>query len=320
MNLEQIETNVAGKQQITLRAVFGKQQGKLTVYPMQVGDTGKMVGVENLSEEEKRTVKRLVTPETSRIIEDGSTFDLSDETDKTDWEWIKVLPEIVESREKAHEEPRALFYIEDLDRDIQVRIKKADLIFQALKLVSESSDFKKNEICRLMGQDTRYFRPIDVEEYLKERAMNNPAELIQKYNDRYYKVRLFLYRLLDAKIIKKDGNNIYKYGEIILGVNEDAALHWLSDSNNAQFVRQWQMQLNPDPLPSVDPSQFDDQGDLVKADNKKAESAGNSEPDSELKQEKYDEGEPDPKAQEDQEGQEIQEEGQRKGRKGKNKS
>jgi hypothetical protein len=256
--LEKIENDVAGSRILTFKAVHGKQQGRLRLYPMQLGNTGQIMGIEPYTEAEKRDLKRPVTPDTFRDFTDDCTLNLGNIVDAEDWKWIQHCPEIAESRDKAHESPKACFYIDQPDKEIQKRIKTADLVREALNYIHDSSVHRKWEICRLMGQDVKYFKPEEIDDFLKTKATEEPEKIIAKYNDKYTKVRLFFYKLVDNKYIKADSNGIYKYKEQILGTNVDGVLHWLMADENKELIRLWALELTPKkPENNVDPSKFD---------------------------------------------------------------
>lgn len=230
---------------ITLKAKWGKQQGKLILYPVQDRYTGELKGIEPYTEEEKRKLKRVVTQETNRTISDGMIINLNNETDKVDWEWMKQCLEIAGDYDACYNEPRALFYVENLDQDMDKRISVSELKFNAMSYVKQSSEAERSERCRLMGQDVRYFKSKEIYDWLMQQAESNPLKVIASYEDESAKTKLFLYRLLDHNIISKDINGMIKYGNIVLGVNEEGAVRWIQDPANRDLIVVFQQQLNP---------------------------------------------------------------------------
>jgi hypothetical protein len=233
------------KKELTLRAVWGKQQGKLILCPPRDAITQKMRGVNTFSPEEARLQKRVVTEDTTREIKDGLVINLEDDVDKVDWEWIKECKEVELNLEGAQQSHSALFYVEDLDREVIERVQLDDLRFEAKKLIKDSSDFRKSEVTQLLGRDSKYMRPIDIADFLNDLSSRKPQLVIDTYEDEDYKLKLFLMSLIDAKVIYKDNNGFYKYESVVLGVNKAAAIHWLKDANNQSMVRQFQKILNP---------------------------------------------------------------------------
>ncbi len=233
------------KSELVLRAVWGKQQGKLILCPARDAITQKMRGVKTFSPEEARLQIRVVTEDTTREITDGLIIKLKDEVDMVDWEWIKECKEVAINMEEAQQSHSALFYVEDLDREVIERVKLDDLRFEAKRLIKASSDFRKSEIVKLLGREPKYMRPIDIADFLNDLSYKKPTLVTSTYNDEDYKIKLFIYSLLDLKIIHKDNNGFYKYENVILGVNEAATIHWLKDDANKTMVHQFHQILNP---------------------------------------------------------------------------
>lgn len=236
---------VETKSELVLRAIWGKQQGKLILCPPRDAITQKMKGVRTYSPEEARLQRRVVTEDSTREIKDGLVIKLNDDVDKVDWLWLKECKEICLSLDEAQMSHSALFYVEDLDREIIERVKLDDIRFEAKRLIKDSSDFRKSEITKLLGRDSKYMRPIDIADYLNDLSFKNPKLLIDTYNDEDYKIKLFLMSLIDSRIVHKDSNGFYKYESVVLGVNEAAAIYWLKDANNQSMVRQFQKIMNP---------------------------------------------------------------------------
>lgn len=230
---------------ITLKAKWGKQQGKLILYPQQDRFTGGIKNVEPFTEEEKRKLKRIVTEQTSRVLEDGMTIDLNKEVDKVDWLWIKECIEVAPDYNACYNEPRSLFYVENLERDMDNRISKSELRFNAMQYVKDSSEAERSERSRLMGQDVRYFKSKEIYDWLMQQAEATPEKVIAAYKDSNAKTKLFLYRLLDNNVVSKDANGMLKFGSIVIGVNETAAVSWIQDPANRDLLVQFQQQLNP---------------------------------------------------------------------------
>jgi hypothetical protein len=221
---------------IILKAVWGKTQGSLLLNPVRDDVTGKFKGVEELNEEELRKSVRPVYPDTQRKITDGLKIDRRNQVDKIDWEWIKENKEIVGSIEEARSSPQALFYIDQPDKELEKRLAKSDLVFEAETIVRGLSVNEQIEMCRLLGQNVKGYRPIDVRDYLLERSHSAPAKILDAKADPNAKEKLFLFDLVDAGKVKKDQAGMYKFGDIILGLNTRSAIEWLNDKKNRDIV------------------------------------------------------------------------------------
>jgi hypothetical protein len=246
-NLEKLEAGIAGLKVIKFRAVLGKTQGKLNVCPARSKTTKRLLGVKLMSEEEKRTASYVIDENTDLDIFDGFEIDLDNPIDAMNWEWLKYLPELVPSLEDSYDTPLALFYVENLHKDTNDRIAKRKVKELAFKYLDQSNAPKKAEICRIMGVDSTYMTPLDLEDYLGEMADTAPSKIVEAFEDKLIKVKLFLYALLDKKIVVKDQDGVYSWGAHILGVNEKSVLEWLQISSNAHYVKSLHDQVYPAP-------------------------------------------------------------------------
>lgn len=240
-----IENNVTTKKKVILRSVYGKQQGPLLVCPVTDQITGQLKGVKNLSEEEKRNTVRVVSLDTFRTISDGLVLNLDNPVDLIDWEWLKETTEIALSFEEAQHSVNCLFYVEDLDLEVEKKVSKRDLVYTAMNYIKEASSYKKSEVCRLLGQDVRYFNQLQIDDYLTSLAFETPLRITTVFEDKNSKTKLFFYALLDKKIINRGQGGVYRYEDVTLGLTEEQALYWLKDSINTDIVRQFSLLLNP---------------------------------------------------------------------------
>jgi hypothetical protein len=233
-NLDQKENSVGKK--ITLRAIYGKTQGATRLRPPLEKNTQRIyTGQGNLNEEQKRNLSVVVTHDTVVAINDGHVFDLSDEVQAIHWKWVQKHSYIAESLEAAQNNPYALFYVEDLDVDMDKKSDKRDLIFRAMDFLKKATESKKREIMRLIGTDAKFFTYRQVTDHLEDRAFTNPAEILNAAGDRNYHGKLLLYRLIDGKMVTVN-RGVYKYGDIVMGVSEEQALEFMKDGKNIPLI------------------------------------------------------------------------------------
>lgn len=247
-NVVEIEKSVAGLKKITLRAYLGKTQGSITVRPVKDRMTGRLKGVKLLTDEEARKTFHVVTHETERVIKDYTVIDLEDPIDAIDWEWMKYCPEIMSSLEECFSNHSiALFYIENLTKDTEDRIAKRHVKSKAFKYLENCPLNKMVDIARLIGTDASTFTRLELEDYLGELAETNPKRLVEAFEDKFMKVKLFLYGLVDKKIVQVDQDGVYRWNQHILGTSEKSALDWLQMTDNRMYVKRLQDELYPSP-------------------------------------------------------------------------
>ncbi len=250
--------------QIKLRAVNGLTQGPLALTPCKDAVTGKLRGVS----ESQGNSARKVDENTVRKISEGLILDLEkSEVDRIDWEWIRHNKEIVGSLEEGLSNPQALFYVDQPDLQVEKRIKRSSQKFEAEKIIYEASEIRRAEICRILGQDVKAFRPIDIMDYLIGKAENAPGQIIDAANDPDAKEKLFIFRCMDAGKIKKDMHGTYRYGDMVLGVNIRSVIEWLTNERNRDLVAKLYESLHgPVAAPKSMISEFDE--DLKRSQNK----------------------------------------------------
>lgn len=259
-SIEQIENAPAGENVIVLKAVYGKQQGRLLLQPARDRRTGQLLGVKKLSDEDKRKVPYFVDNTTTREITDGLTLDLSEDIARIDWEWIKHCPEIALSFDESQSSAHALFYVKNDEKEISERIKKVKLTQKALSLVAEEkSQAQWYSVARLLGNRMDHAKPIEVEEYLYSIAQANPQKLVDAYTDKDAKAKLFLMSLRDKDYVKTIGG-VLRFGETPLGINESQAVEFIKNPMNASIIEIMRRTLYPEYFQNVarvDPASYD---------------------------------------------------------------
>lgn len=232
-------------QVIVLKSVYGKTNHKLKLGPTIDGRTGRMLGVKNLSEEEKRTARYFIDEKTRFELEDGTSFDLSDEIDAIKWECIRHSPYIASSREQAYSGDDTVFFVQDENKEVNKQLTRANSVFEAMEYVRERSQAEWFQVARLLGSNMEASRPNEVMVYLNSVAMDTPGRILSVKRDPHFKSKLFLLGLLDKNILQRQSGMI-KYGELTLGVDEDQALLWLKDSRNRDVVDLLHNKLYPE--------------------------------------------------------------------------
>jgi len=218
---------------ITLKAVY-KSAGALTVCPVKDPDRPSFyLGVERLSEDEKRNRDYYVEPETLKLkIKDGKVFDLSKIVDRLNWEWVKYCPEIVMSYEEAQMSGiEVRLYVQIQEVESQKTLSRINLKLKALNLVDADEAMNYSARTRLLGMDMRGQTSLSQKEFLMEEAERHPQKVINVYNSDTIGIRLLVLNALDKGIITYD-QSIYSYNTVSLGMSEDAVVEFLTRTVN----------------------------------------------------------------------------------------
>lgn len=249
--MEQLRTEEIEKDIIVLKAIYGKQQGPLGLCPVREGSTGGMKGVPPYTEEEKRKLARVVTPETNRQITDGMIINRKDNPiDRIDWEWIKWNKEIAPDFESAQSSPQALFYVDDPDAETEKKATALEDKFKAQQLIFGSSAERQRDIARLMGNDLSTYSDQEVKVFLAEKADSKESKDVEKvlkafqfYNAGNGKEMLFVYRLIDKRILHRDSDGNIRYGERTIGVSDEDAFNNIRKPENVTLMRKLYLDL-----------------------------------------------------------------------------
>ena len=261
-------------QKILLRSVYGKvgqiytinpcpeSNGQFCKWVRRVDSAGNMIlsdadrnGTVELADGTKMPLLQYLIPENKEFkIQDGQEFDLSKIEDLAEWEAIKNAPLIASNRYEKNPDgsykidgniydktthPRngaAELYVDIPGVETEIRVSKAEKVYQASKFIFESSQDKIYDITRMMGKQMKGMPPSDVTEYLIEVAKRNPDRIIKLYNDENASFRLLFMDAKDKHIIVLK-NGFYTYGEDInLGASDDSAVAWLINPKNKKIV------------------------------------------------------------------------------------
>lgn len=233
-----------GKSTIVLKGKYGKQQGPLVLYPVFNSLSERFLGVDEMNEEDRKKSIRPVTGETSRRVTESMTIDLKRDFDVIDWAWMKHSRQIAKNAKEAAQNNSALFYVYNEETVIKEQINKADLMFEAMSLVKNASATEKGQRVRLMIGSTTGFKELEIEQYLKEKAMNEPEKIIKLFQDKDLKNKIFIMDLVQAEILRKDvKDKLFYYEERPLGASIEAVVEYMHKEENKELVAHFALLL-----------------------------------------------------------------------------
>jgi len=274
---------------IVLRSVYGKVGQKYYINPAKdpitkrypdcirrVDSNGDMI----LSDADKNSGKYFIPEDMVITVEDGTTFDLSDDIQKAKWEAIKHCMLIAPSRfakdangvslidgkqDRYNTKPRygaAELYVDMPGVETAQRVSKKKLIHQALEYIFNDPQGLEGLItkAKLLGHRMVNAPAADVEDYLTSVAEKDPKKIIDLYTGSDTRLRLLLVDARDKKVIYiKD--KLYVYGDnIVLGATDDAVITWMKDPKHKKLLDLITKDTYPDLYPDepVETSPKDD--------------------------------------------------------------
>lgn len=246
---------------IVLRSVYGKvkechlqpcKQSNGTnfpfVKPVRYDSNGNMEMI--MSDKERASAdSQYFIPEDEIItITDGTTFDLSNPREKNRWEAIKDSFLIAPSRDAKDGKGISLidgdrtryglaeFYIDIPGEESAKSVSKKKLITKAWQYIEEDSADGRLTKCKLLGRNLRNAPSSDVEEFLYNKAGENPQRIIELYTSADVALQLLLIDAREKGTIKKV-NGMWMYGEdTILGATDESIMLWFKTPENKSVL------------------------------------------------------------------------------------
>lgn len=264
---------------ITLRSAFGKVKSvwfnpvkdKNGMYPPFVKEVRMNPNGESemiLSEKDLNDPDRagFIPADMEILVEDGTTFNLDNILERHKWEAIKNSELIVEERGARDEKGnliidgdknrygRAEFWVEKPGEESARRIKRKQLITKANNFIEQDSAEGRATKVKLLGKRMYNAPDSDVQDFLYQKAEANPNLIIDLYTGQDQQLRLLFIEATDKNIIKKV-SGIFMYGDVRLGVNDEAVIFFFKDPANKQILDEIKIQTFPEYKPLINNSE-----------------------------------------------------------------
>ena len=264
---------------ITLRSAFGKVKSvwfnpvkdKNGMYPPFVKEVRMNPNGESemiLSEKDLNAPDRagFIPADMEILVEDGTTFNLDNILERHKWEAIKNSELIVEERGARDEKGnliidgdknrygRAEFWVEKPGEESARRIKRIQLITKANNFIEQDSAEGRATKVKLLGKRMYNAPDSDIQDFLYQKAEANPNLIIDLYTGQDQQLRLLFIEATDKNIIKKV-SGIFMYGDVRLGVNDEAVIFFFKDPANKQILDEIKIQTFPEYKPLINNSE-----------------------------------------------------------------
>lgn len=264
---------------ITLRSAFGKVKSvwfnpvkdKNGMYPPFVKEVRMNPNGESemiLSEKDLNDPDRagFIPADMEILVEDGTTFNLDNILERHKWEAIKNSELIVEERGARDEKGnliidgdknrygRAEFWVEKPGEESARRIKRKQLITKANVFIEQDSAEGRATKVKLLGKRMYNAPDSDIQDFLYQKAEANPNLIIDLYTGQDQQLRLLFIEATDKNIVKKV-SGIFMYGDVRLGVNDEAVIFFFKDPANKQILDEIKIQTFPEYKPLINNSE-----------------------------------------------------------------
>jgi hypothetical protein len=228
-----------------------------------------------LTDEERNSGKYFIKETDTFVIEDGITFNLSDEIEATKWEAIKncslIAPErfakdssgnyLIDGttgRNSLH--PRygiAELYIDRPGVEAVKRVSKKKKVHNAVSFILDDDRGTEGRLlmAKVLGKHMDNMPDADVEDYLISIAEKDPDKIISLYTGDDMKLRILFIDAKDKGVIVVK-SKIYIYNEnTILGATDDAVISWMKDPKNKKVLELIKRDTYPDLYSNDDSSE-----------------------------------------------------------------
>lgn len=236
---------------IVLRSYNAKRQTPVRVSPLQ-DHTGKLYTgqgergyYELLTEEEKKKLPVVVDHFRVKTLMNGTVLDLDDPIDAIDWKWMQKHPYIDLNRQLSNKGRSAVFYVEDEQRDSEMKVKTDRMITVAKGKMYEASQSKLQLAAKALGNPGAEHMTIErlqawLAQQLEEHIVSPEAviNVLDPKQSKETSARALFQDMLSAEIIRRFGA-MYKHGGqdgVPLGGSEEEVVRFLTDSKNEETV------------------------------------------------------------------------------------
>lgn len=237
---------------ITLKNTFGHKDSKSTCYPVRDPRTGWYKGIEKLSEEEKKTRKYWIDPESApkeapvkEVITHNKQYDLNDPLQEMTWAWVQFHGTIAENIEQA-QKSKAYFYVDNKDIEDKKALDADDLLLEALTMIKEDRDENLAGRARVLGYNMEGESPAALRRFLNKKAKDKSTvhKLYDAYTSDSMAVRLLFYKAVDKGTITQV-NGIFMFGTSPLGPSEESVIDYLLKPGNRELIVLIEQSVNP---------------------------------------------------------------------------
>lgn len=268
-NLEQLENGTPNDRVITLRGVF---KTKHKIQPAFDAKVGWYAGVERISEDQKRDLTYYVTVgetgdkarnNTTIELYDGFQFNLNQEVDSINWNWVKRCKEIAESFEEAQKSKIARFYVVIEGRESRKNNSLVALRHKAISYVLEDSPVNYENRALLLGFDMTGEPVETIKEFLLEQAdkKKSAPKIIDVYTSKALNIQLLFLKAKQKGIVTTTANGAIKFGVQVIGMSDESSIVFLQDRGNKEVLSLLEREVNPEYF--VDDSKFTKPVDLT---------------------------------------------------------
>ncbi|MCK5787959.1 MAG: hypothetical protein KAH32_03100 [Chlamydiia bacterium] len=225
----QLTNGTPSDKRMELKAFY--KGDKATIAPAK-DINGRYKGIqENIPEIEKLKMGYVPTIESSVKIYDGMEIDLNVESWAKDWEWMQYCNEIADDFKSGQQTPGAYFYIYRAGFESAKKVSDTEKKVKLMNYILNDSAENLYNRASILGIDMSTQAISDVKEYLLNIAETEPSKIESVYESKTFALELLMMHSLKQGVITRR-NGVYTFGEIMLGVDEQAVVAFFANPKN----------------------------------------------------------------------------------------
>jgi hypothetical protein len=254
--METTETKASSKtdagRYITLVAYRPKTQLPVTARPcpdhtgMVWTGQGEHGYYDLLTEDEKKKLGYVVTPNTAIILEDGKVFDLRLPKDAANWKWLQKHPYISMDRAVGENDRDKCFHVANPLKEAEQRndsMEKVDEARYKIRLLSES---ERNRVARILGLgNPEAHAPQQVLDWLLGKATDRllvkaVLDAMNPENKGKSNAQIFFNDAVKWGVFERMKDGAYYFGGetgFSVGLNDAQVIDYLLNKDNAERVK-----------------------------------------------------------------------------------
>lgn len=121
---------------------------------------------------------------------------------------------------------RHRFFLRDDEAEARANSRRADLTFNAMKLVTDLLAPQKRNLAFFFNANVLTMSETQIDGYIKEMVLNKPADIIKALENRDYRVYAFLNKLVHHRLMTVKGVAYY-YGDQLYAIDAATAVEKL---------------------------------------------------------------------------------------------
>ena len=228
--------------------------------------SNQMLGLEPLSEEQKRRFPFIIDPNTIYKFQHNYIFDLDNPEQEQLLKFLLTVAPTVAPSLREFRNGKHTHYIEDAVAEAKVAVQGVNIMYEALKHIKESSFEKVKDVAMYFNYSRKGFsidmRSASADEIygaLYKVCQDEPNEIIKCFS-RAMQDEMLVIKMVEMGVITQKGSDFFE-GSDFLGSSMNATIEFIRKKENVSRLSKWTQfakQANPVNAGNVNDSKIHD--------------------------------------------------------------